>query len=274
MFYLIFKDTLKAIRRNMATRTFLIILLAIAILEVCSFYFGTFLSNNTNSYYSKLGYYKYIFGVVSAFAGYISFVIILICSFDISYNTFDSFMDIQKTTKINIATYYLSKLTAYFTVFYVSTIVTVILEVTTSLLSPNCKMTINMSDFISRILLNMIVIAIPCILTYIGISVFFTIATKKRTVGMICGLLYLFSPNIVGYYGKSNTNFIFDFIHWMPSKLFNYMYNFNCVYTNAFINNEMFKTSFNEAVLSLIICLVISAVLLISGYMILLKRED
>lgn len=232
---------------------------------------GSFLTKSTN-YYNTLSYYKYIYNVVGVVINSIlPFIIILTCSYEIQYDKNNSFSDIQKASDIKTHTYYLSKLVAYFTMFFILSGIAVALSILMTLISPECKMQINIIDMLSRTARNMFVIAIPGIITYISIAVALTLISNKVTVGIIGSIFYFF---LAAFCTGSLYNIVGQFLFWMPNKLLNYLYYYNSPFMADFISCNVGKTSFNEALLSISLVITIDIVLLIAGYLCFKKRED
>lgn len=261
------KNTIRVILRSKATR-FMLAALLLAILFNLYYFFSSasFMTKDVDYYHSQC-YYKYIYNVVSALVNtFLPPFIILICCYTVQYDKKNYFRDVQISTQLKRRTYYLSHLTAYFTFFFLIALLSIFLSVFATLLSPQLKMHVETADILRRVARNVLLIGVPSIITYISVSVGFTLMTNKTAVGILLSVLYLIFPQFLYLTDIEN-------LFWVPHKIEYYFYYFNSPFMSDFINDSHFKTSLKEASLCYLLILCIDLLLLMAGYFSLLKRE-
>lgn len=241
--------------------------LLLAILCFICFFFSSasYMTENV-PYYDSRCYYKYIYNVVSAADTILPPFIILICSYTVQYDKENYFCDVQISTRLKKRTDYFSRLAAYFVFFFLITVLSVTLFALATLLSPQLKMPLDITDILRRVARNVLLITVPSIITYISVSVGFTLITNKTSVGILLSMLYLISPQFLF---RSD----FENLFWIPHKIEYYLYYFHSPFMSDFINDIYFKTSLKEAALCYLLIFGIDLLLLTAGYVSLLRQE-
>jgi len=182
------------------------------------------------------------------------------------------FLDIIKTTKINLIRYYISKIGAYFLLCIIALIIYILINLIGKIEFVPMEISYNFKDILVVFLRLFFIYATSGILVYISIAVFFSLLANNSIAGIIMSISY--SLLFYVYRGQLNAsdNFIGQYIYFSPNKLDNYMYIFGSPDHAQYIIQR--QTSFNEALIAYCIQITISLALLSAGYLLLKKRSE
>lgn len=177
----IYSSTLKQIIRSPVTWICFILM----------FIYGFFL-HGYNGYNYHTDYVRTVDAFISGCIYSTALISYIIFSISITYDHSNSFYDIEAVTKMKCGTFLLSKALAYTTAFIICSFILLLDNYFSSFLFHiNSDIKFPFKRTAIRMLINYFYIGIPSIFLFIGTIMAITIITKKKSICIITGVIYL-----------------------------------------------------------------------------------